>query len=276
MSDIMSCERFEERLADYMDGDARAGNVTDAERERLDAHAASCAACAELVADLRAIMARAATLGAIDPPPSVWVGIESRIAADVVPITSAASRPVRARRAVPLGYGIAAAVAIMAATSGITYVAIKNGTQEAAAPVAMVTRSTPAESTTAAPAVGFTALDSSATGAGAQTHASSGTRAAAETPASVVRARRERPSAGAVYDSEISRLRDVLRERRAELDPRTVVAIEQSIGVIDSAIAQARAALAADPASRFLNHQLNSALGKKMELLRTAAMLPGA
>lgn len=276
MSDIMSCERFEERLADYMEADAGAVSVTDTERERLDAHATTCAACAELVADLRAITAQAATLGPIDPPASVWAGIDSRLAADVVPIATAAPRGGRARRAVPLGYGIAAAVAMMAAASGITYVAMRISRQDAGAPVAMVTRSTPAESTTAAPAGGFTALDSSATGAGARRLVSSGTRAAVQTPASVVHTRRERPSAGAVYDSEISRLRDVLKERRAELDPRTVVAIEQSIGVIDGAIAQARAALAADPASRFLNHQLNSALGKKMELLRTAAMLPGA
>ena len=33
-------------------------------------------------------------------------------------------------------------------------------------------------------------------------------------------------------------------------------------------------ALAQDPASRFLNNQLNSALGKKLELLQTAALLP--
>jgi len=44
--------------------------------------------------------------------------------------------------------------------------------------------------------------------------------------------------------------------------------------VIDDAIAQSKAALAQDPASRFLNNQLNSALDKKLELLRTAAMLP--
>jgi hypothetical protein len=50
--------------------------------------------------------------------------------------------------------------------------------------------------------------------------------------------------------------------------------LEQSIAVIDSAISQSRAALKADPASGFLAKELNNSLEKKVELLRTAAMLP--
>jgi hypothetical protein len=80
-------------------------------------------------------------------------------------------------------------------------------------------------------------------------------------------------SAMAVYDEEIARLRSVLK-RREDLDPKTVAAIQRSLGVIDTAISQARAALAADPASAFLNKRLNDAQNKKVELLRTAAMLP--
>ena len=273
MSEIMSCERFEERLADYMEGDVRG-----VERETLDAHAATCTACAELVSDLRAITAQAAALGPIDPPASVWAGIESRIAADVVPITSVARRArARARRVVPLGYGIAAALAIMAATAGITWVAMKSGDADASAPATMVAaQGTQAGSAAAsAPLDTFTSVDPGPRGAGAQTLASSGTRTA-RTPATVVGERRERPSAGAVYDSEIARLQSVLAERRSQLDPKTVAALEESMQVIDGAIEQARAALAADPASRFLDHQLNGALDKKMQLLRTAAMLPSA
>jgi hypothetical protein len=271
MSEIMSCERFEERLADYMEGDVR-----DLERGTLDAHAATCTACAELVSELRAITSQAATLGPIDPPASVWAGIESRIAADVVPITSVAPGAGRTRRVVPLSYGIAASLAMMAATSGITYVAMKNRDMDAPAPATMVAQGArPESTTTSAPAGTFTPVDPSPAGAVAQTLASSGTRTT-QTPATVVRARRERPSAGTVYDSEIARLQTVLKERRSQLDPKTVAALEQSMQVIDGAIEQARAALAADPASRFLNHQLNGALDKKMQLLRTAAMLPSA
>ena len=77
-----------------------------------------------------------------------------------------------------------------------------------------------------------------------------------------------------VYDQEIGKLRAIVKERRAQLDPGTVAVLEQSIAVIDSAIAQSRAALAKDPASGFLATQLNHSLEKKVELLRTAALLP--
>jgi hypothetical protein len=77
-----------------------------------------------------------------------------------------------------------------------------------------------------------------------------------------------------VYDQEIIKLRRIVKERRSDLDPRTISVLEQSIAVIDSAIAQSRAALAKDPASGFLATQLNHSLEKKVELLRTAALLP--
>ena len=50
--------------------------------------------------------------------------------------------------------------------------------------------------------------------------------------------------------------------------------LEHNIQIIDEAIAQSRAALARDPRSRFLGEQLDDALDKKLELLRTAALLP--
>jgi len=44
--------------------------------------------------------------------------------------------------------------------------------------------------------------------------------------------------------------------------------------VIDDAIAQCKAALKKDPASRFLMESLNNAMDDKVQLLRTAAVLP--
>jgi hypothetical protein len=78
----------------------------------------------------------------------------------------------------------------------------------------------------------------------------------------------------ATYDREISALRLILRQRRAQLDPKTVAVVERSLLIIDSAIAQSRSALAKDPNNPFLDRQLNKALDRKVELLRTAAMLP--
>jgi hypothetical protein len=76
------------------------------------------------------------------------------------------------------------------------------------------------------------------------------------------------------YDREIERLRTIVDERRTQLDTATIAVIEKNLKVIDQAIAQSRAALAKDPASWFLNDQLNRALDKKVELLRTVALLP--
>ena len=77
-----------------------------------------------------------------------------------------------------------------------------------------------------------------------------------------------------MYDREIDKLRTIVKSRRTQLDPKTITVLEQSIAVIDSAISQSRAALKADPASGFLAKELNNSLEKKVELLRTAAMLP--
>jgi hypothetical protein len=48
----------------------------------------------------------------------------------------------------------------------------------------------------------------------------------------------------------------------------------RNLVIIDAAIAQSRAALARDPHSPFLGDQLTRALGQKVELLRTVALMP--
>jgi hypothetical protein len=77
-----------------------------------------------------------------------------------------------------------------------------------------------------------------------------------------------------VYDREIGALAAILQQRRSQLDTSTVRVIEHNLAIIDAAIAQSRAALAKDPASGFLNDQLNSALDQKVEQLRPVALLP--
>jgi hypothetical protein len=76
------------------------------------------------------------------------------------------------------------------------------------------------------------------------------------------------------YDREITRLRALIDQRRAQLDPMTVSVIERNLAVIDTAIAESRRAIANDPSSRFLIGFLNQSLQDKVELMRTAALLP--
>ena len=253
----MTHERFETLLPAWMEGELRGD-----EREAFDAHAAGCAQCGPLVRDLEQIVARAATLGPIEPPRDLWKGIEARIDAPVVPLAAR-------RRAIPFARNLAAAVVLVAVTAGITWKLARQGAVQRVAPASTVATaaatipSTTHESTSTTaekpPEDGGTSRAARTAGTGAQLVANPRARVAGESD---------------VYDREITRLRTVLRQRRADLDPRTVMAIEKSLAVIDTAIAQARSALAADPASRFLNDRLTNALDKKVELLRTAALLP--
>lgn len=75
-------------------------------------------------------------------------------------------------------------------------------------------------------------------------------------------------------EREISALQTIVTERRSELDPRTVEVLEANLKVIDAAIAESRAALDADPASRFLSAQYTRAYTSKITLLRDAARIP--
>jgi hypothetical protein len=50
--------------------------------------------------------------------------------------------------------------------------------------------------------------------------------------------------------------------------------LEANLRVIDRAIQESRAALVADPASRFLSEQFTRAYNSKLTLLRDAATLP--
>jgi hypothetical protein len=65
----------------------------------------------------------------------------------------------------------------------------------------------------------------------------------------------------------------VLEQGRGRLDTTTVKVIERNLASIDSAIAQAQRALAADSASVYLNSHLAETRQRKLELLRRAAAL---
>ncbi|MGH7652246.1 MAG: zf-HC2 domain-containing protein [Gemmatimonadaceae bacterium] len=76
-----------------------------------------------------------------------------------------------------------------------------------------------------------------------------------------------------VYDKEIKMLRGVVRLRKAELDTSTAGVIDKNVRIVNSAIAQCRAALEKDPGNSLIDGQMSWALEMKVELLRRAAML---
>lgn len=75
------------------------------------------------------------------------------------------------------------------------------------------------------------------------------------------------------YAASIADLRATLEQRRARLSPATVRVLEQSLAAIDAAIAEARAALAADPANSALAELLAVQYEHKLELLQRVARL---
>lgn len=72
------------------------------------------------------------------------------------------------------------------------------------------------------------------------------------------------------YAVAIRQLGEALAQRRGELDPATIAKVEASLHVIDAAIAEARRALADDPANRTLLDILAANYQHKVELLRRA------
>jgi len=274
----LDCDGFAAALADYLEGDASV-----VVRDAVESHAAECAACRQLLQDLDGLRHDAAALPALVPSRDLWNGIADRIDAKVVPIATRERTIVTTRRS--WARPAIAAAALVVVTAGITHLATKASlTQTASNAPAPSTRVAMPQPTDSSPMTVATASPVSRGTGGEMTSSETErpsspdkVRPATTTGSPVARLASAVPlmrETQPVYDREITKLREIVKTRRAQLDPRTVAVLEQSIAVIDSAIAQSRAALATDPASGFLATQLNHSLEKKVELLRTAALLP--
>lgn len=75
------------------------------------------------------------------------------------------------------------------------------------------------------------------------------------------------------YVETVAHLREALEGQRAGLAPRTVETVDRALAVIDSAIAEARTALASDPANAALVDILSAHYERKVELLQRATEL---
>jgi Putative zinc-finger len=250
-------------LPNYMDETLDAGL-----RRRVDEHLAECLRCNALLRDINAITALAAHLPELVPSRDLWNGISARIEPTVLPFGVRATRDFT-RRWAPVA--AAAAAVLVVATAGVTYFATSRLLRPAAGRVAVSTAPTvtpainvPAAGTAAAvkPTVVERSVNSGDSVTGAASLASRSMAAAS-------------PSELA-YGDEIERLQKIIADRRHQLDPATVLVIEQNLKIIDAAVKQSRAALAHDPKSGFLTDQLNNALDKKVELLRTVVLLPSS
>lgn len=264
----MNCSEFNDRLLAYMERED-----DDATRDAMERHAAECAECGPLLAELKDLRAEASSLPALEPSRDLWSGIAARIEAPVVPIGVHAVEVTRSVRARRWTSRILIAASLLGA-AGLGYAA--RGTT---APQLVATAPEPNfDSIAAAPSV----VDSTPTPAttlaenrdvASAPAAARATAAATPTPEFQLAARAV-ATLTADYDREIARLLVLLNQRRNQLDPTTVAIIEKNLLVIDTAIAESKKAIARDPASEFLMESLNQSLRTKVELMRTAALLP--
>jgi anti-sigma factor RsiW len=209
------------------------------ERMALEAHLASCAECAATLEELRAVMTQASALGHRAPETDLWPGIAARL------------RP-RAELSGPEGGTEVIELAERRRRVGRRF-AFTVPQLAAAAVVLMLL-----------------------TGAGVWAalnglHGSAAPMAAA--PAATA------GSSGSIqfasYDATVRSLEQELAARRPQLDTVTVRVVEENLKIIDRAIADARAALAADPSSAYLSTSLARAMQQKVDLLRRATALAG-
>jgi hypothetical protein len=250
----LTCPAFEAQLPEYLEETLGDSAVADAEL-----HLASCADCRALVADLREITRQAAVLPGMAPSRDLWPEIEARTHAKVLPLAP------RAAAAPWSPWRLGAVAAALVGITALSTWAISTRDRAVDAPPAVASTGDSATPPVRAFAKEAPAAMPSTPGLSVPnvTAVANAGRAA-------------RPDAGTTYRSEIRRLRDVVEERSGELDPATVAILQSSIATIDSAIAEARRALDRDPASRFLNEQLNKSLEQKLGLLRKAALMPSA
>jgi len=273
-----TCAECDELFLEYFEGD-----LDSARRSMVEAHASSCARCQGLIRDIRGITEAAAALPVLEPSRDLWKGIEQRIEPAVVPITFRREGIHLSRRVIGL-----AAAALIVVSSSVTYVATQKPAKQ---PVRVVTGpgafvpgasdeivSQPAVPTETAPAPETTpevsAPPAREVKPAAKPRPSVGGNAASSSRGTALASVRPQSAAEAALVPEIAQLQDVLKQRRSQLDPSTIKVVEDNLALIDAAVKQARAALMRDPASGFLTERLDNALQKKVELLRTVALLP--
>jgi anti-sigma factor RsiW len=274
----MTCEAFDAALPDYLEG-----TLDDSLRASVEMHLRECLRCAGLVRDIENIRHDAATLPELVPARDLWDGIEARIAAPVIPLAAPTKRQ---RRFAPAWMGIAAA-ALIVSTAGVTYMLTahslrptQGGTVAQATPTnnqlpANTGSDSGAPVGSAAPSPADIGVASSVQDGASSRLAPSDVPSRQGIPARLVsQSAADRAHSDLVYGREIEMLQKIVSQRRTQLDSSTVAIIERNLQIIDVAIEQSRAALARDPASHMLDQQLTHALDKKVELLRTAAMLP--
>lgn len=229
----MSDDRFTDLLSAYLDGE-----LNDVEKRRLELHLDDCSPCRAVLADLRAIIAAAPHYQGREPGRDLWPAISRYMKAEakVVPLHRGSVGHLEDAAALlhPRAARRRLGWPLLLAAS-LLIALLSGGT------VWLATRGTAPDSLK-------------------QT-----TSRTAESTA------RNAAYAESQYESAVADLEKILADGRAKLDTATVRVLEESLRKIDTAIAEARAAIERDSSNVFLNRQLAANMRKKLNLLRVVA-----
>ncbi|MGZ8378646.1 MAG: hypothetical protein ACXW61_11280 [Gemmatirosa sp.] len=241
----------DEALNDWIDG-----RLDAAARESAARHCATCAACADRLAALRRVVAAAQSAPASIAPPDA-AALERAITAAIAdrahraaPAAAATRSPTPhapARRSfgsMPTAWRIAAGIAVVATTAGLTAVVTARLVRDAPT----VPPTVPATVATAQPA-------------------------SRETPPDAARLAANVASLRIETDHTLDALRTAATAGDRVLAAETLRVLEQSLRTIDAAIAEADAALARDPNNAALAALLAGTYERKRELVRRGALL---
>ena len=222
-------------LNEYADG-----SLGEFDRAGVEQHLASCAACRQIVDDLRAILDATGELEPRDAPVRAWSRLERAIRmeqehARTERAPAPAPAPRRRGTTVVLTWAAAAAALVLAAVVGLRYTPV----QPAHAP---------------APSAAGSATSTTAGGA-------------------AVSIETELRQAEAHYENAIKGLEAIASSEQSELDPRTAATLQKNLAVIDQAINESRAAVRAEPASEPAQHSLIEGFKTKIGLLQDTVAL---
>ena len=241
--DVMSCSEFNPLLSELADG-----SLGGEARARVEAHLAGCEACRAALADIREMRRAARALPKMAPREDLWNKVVARIeTGDAAPASVTSIRTRRrwfAGRSGTLGLLAAAAVLLVAVSTGIVLMMRNRGVD-------------PASNTTAA-----------------QQQGAPTTAAAHAGDANLVQSiEMEVEQADLHFQKALAGLEQLAREGQGNLDPATAGVLRKNLGVLDQAIGESRAALKAQPTSEPARTSLFEALQRKVQLLQDTVAL---
>jgi hypothetical protein len=233
-------DRWTDRLSDYVDG-----SLSPAEIREVESHLEGCPDCTIVLADIRDLVARARGIRGVDDSTDLgadlWPGIEARIR-DLPVSTVRVAEPARS-----------------------------GGTDRGAWLAGRLSVSMPQ---LALAAVAFLAISSAIFWVAFDIGGREGTRRFASNSSRIAMVPASSSPVEAAL-SEIEQLKRILRERREEIDPEALRALEESLRSVETAVEEARRALEADPDNSYIQSHLEELTERQLALLRRAVALAG-